>query len=121
MSDSTFPHERPDAYRLARQARKLAWEYTRTLPRGFASEARQINDAAASVVRNLAEGANRFTPAEKIHKFEIAQGEAGEAAAAIESLLDIGVGNEAMAHQFLHFERRAAATLMGLIRVQRGR
>ncbi|MCB9677109.1 MAG: four helix bundle protein [Alphaproteobacteria bacterium] len=89
MTRYTFPHERLDAFRLAREARKLAYAFTKTLPPGFAREAAQINDAAASVLRNTAEGANRFRPAEKVHKFEIAQGEAGEAAAAVESLRDL--------------------------------
>ncbi len=75
--------------------------------------------AAASVLRNTAEGANRYKPLEKVQKFEIAQGEAGEAVAAVESLLDIGVGDGAIAAEFLHIEARAAATLTGLIRRHR--
>ena len=121
MTRYPFPHERLDAYNLAREARKLAWQFTQSLPRGFAHEASQINSAAASVVRNTAEGANRFKPAEKVQKFEIAQGEAGEAAAAVVSLMDIGVGDTGLGHQFIHLEGRAAATLTGLIRKHRPR
>ena len=114
-----FPHERLDAWHLARKARVLAYRFTLSLPRGFGSEAKQINDAAASVVRNTCEGASQWKPSEKVHKFEIAQGEAGEAAGAVHSLLDLEVGDSAVADEFLTIEARAAATLTGLIRKHR--
>jgi hypothetical protein len=53
-SDS-FPHERLDAWHIARQARVAAFHFTKSLPAGHGDEARQINKAAASVVRNLCE------------------------------------------------------------------
>ncbi len=111
-----FPHERLDAWRVARQARVLAFEFTRSLPAGHSDEARQVNRAAASVVRNICEGANRWKPAEKIHKFEIAAGEAGEAAGAVQSLMDCGLGDAALGVTFLGLEARVGAMLRGLIR-----
>jgi four helix bundle protein len=110
-----FPHERLDAWYLARRARQLALQFTASLPRGFGDEARQINNAAASVVRNICEGAGRWRPAEKVHKFEIANGEASEAAGAVQSLLDAGVGDAGIAEKFLHIEGRTGATLTGLV------
>ncbi len=120
MTRHPFPHERLDAYHVARKARVLAYRFTKSLPPGFGDEARQLNRAAASVVRNTAEGANRWRPAEKVLKFEIAAGEAGEAAAAIESLLDLELGDEALAQDFLALEGRVGAMLTGLIRRHRG-
>jgi hypothetical protein len=64
----SFPHERLDAWHVARLARKVARQFTATLPPGYGTEARQLTDAAASVVRNIGEGANRWRPAEKVHK-----------------------------------------------------
>ena len=119
MTRYPFPHERLDAWRIARQARQLALRYTATLPTGFGTEARQINDAAASVVRNICEGAGRFKSGEKVHKFEIASGEASEAAGAVQSLMDAEVGDQALANEFLHLEGRTAAMLTGLIRRHR--
>ncbi len=55
---SPFPHERLDASRIARQALVAAMRFTQSLPAGHADEARQINRAAASVVRNICEGAD---------------------------------------------------------------
>ena len=116
-----FPHERLDAWHVARKARHTALLYTRTLPIGFGDEARQINNAAASVGRNICEGANRWKAKEKIQKFEIAAGEAGEAAGAVLSLVDCGLGEWELAHAFLQLEARVGAMLTGLIRVHRGR
>ncbi|MDP6947376.1 MAG: four helix bundle protein, partial [Myxococcota bacterium] len=114
-----FPHERLDAWHIARQARKAAFDYSETLPGGFGDEARQINKAAASVVRNICEGANRWKPKEKIQKFEIAAGEAGEAVGAVVSLLDCGLGDPALAQAFVTLEGRVGAMLTGLIRRHR--
>jgi four helix bundle protein len=111
-----FPHERLDAWHIARRARKTALEFTASLPAGFGDEARQINNAAASVVRNIGEGANRWRPAEKVLKFEIA---AGEAVSAIISLQDSGRGDSALARQFCQLEARVGAMLTGLVRRHR--
>ncbi|MEZ4236206.1 MAG: four helix bundle protein [Myxococcota bacterium] len=110
-----FPHERLDAWHRAREARVLALRFTASLPPGFADEAHQINKASASVVRNLCEGAGRWRPAEKVLKFEIASGEAGEAAGAVQSLLDAERGDAQLGQQFLVVMGRTAAMLTGLI------
>ena len=114
-----FPHERLDAWHIARKARRTALEFTASLPVGFGDEARQINNAAASVVRNIGEGANRWRPAEKVLKFEIAAGEAGEAVSAIVSLQDAGLGDAELARRFCHLEGRVGAMLTGLVRRHR--
>lgn len=119
MSDHPFPHARLDAWKIACQARQVALEFTASLPPGFGDEARQINKAAASVVRNISEGASRWRAAEKVHKFEIASGEAGEAVGAIQSLVDCGLGDIALATEFEHLEGRVAAMLTGLIKRHR--
>jgi four helix bundle protein len=115
-----FPHERLDVWHVARQARVLAFRFTSSLPPGHADEARQINRAAASVVRNICEGANRWRPAEKAVKFEIASGECGEAAGAVVSLVDCGLGDRDLAAELVALEARVGAMLRGLIRLHRG-
>jgi four helix bundle protein len=119
MNRYPFPHERLDAWKRAREARQLALAFTASLPRGFGNEASQINDAAASVVRNLCEGAGRWRPAEKVLKFEIASGEASEAAGAVQSLLDGGTGDAATGEAFIAAMGRANACVTGLIRRHR--
>ena len=119
MTRYPFPHERLDAWRHARAARNLAFAYTRTLPAGLGDESRQIRRAASSVVRNVCEGAGRWKPAEKVHKFEIALGEASEAAGAVQALLDDELGDTAGGERFIEVAGRAAACVMGLIRRHR--
>jgi four helix bundle protein len=114
-----FPHERLDAWHIARQARETVPAFTASLPAGFGDEARQINNAAASVIRNIAEGANRWRPEEKVLKFEIAAGEAGEAVSAVISLRDVGHGDGALAAQSCQLEARVGAMPTGLIRRHR--
>jgi four helix bundle protein len=118
IEHGSFPHERLDAWHVARRARVLAMDFTRSLPAGQGEEVRQINKAAASVVRNICEGANRWKPAEKRHKFEIAQGEAGEAVGAVVSLCDCGLGDQALADAFVAQMGRVGMMLTGLIKRQ---
>jgi len=114
-----FPHERLDAWHRGRAAFQLVLGFTASLPPGFGDEARQIDKAAGSVVRNTCEGADRWRPLEKVHKFEIAAGEAGEAAGAIQGLLDAGVGDTALGQAAIEALGRTCAILMGLIRQHR--
>jgi len=120
-TDETYlwPHERLDAWRIARQARVVALRFTESLPPGHGDEVRQIKKATASVVRNIGEGANRFHPGDKVHKFEIAAGEAGEAVSAVVSLQDCGLGDPALAEQFFRLQARVGAMLTGLVHKHR--
>ncbi len=70
--------------------------------------------------RNICEGANRWRPAEKAVKCEIAAGECGEAAGAVVSLLDCELGDADLAAEFLALDARVGAMLRGLIRRHRG-
>ena len=117
----TFPHERLDAWHIAREARKAAYQFTLSMPKGFARERRQINDASASVVRNIGEGAQRYKPGDKIQAFETASGEAGEAVSAVISCVDIGIGDEVLASEVEVLMGRVTAMLTGLIKRQRKR
>ena len=114
-----FPHERLDAWHRAREARTIALQFAASLRPGFGDEARQINNAAGSVVRNVCEGADRWRPLEKVLKFEIAAGEAGEAAGAIQSLLDAGIGDAGLGLAAIDALGRVSAILTGLIRKHR--
>ncbi len=73
------------------------------------------------MVRNIGEGAQRFKPGDKIYKFEVASGEAGEAVSAILSLRDLELGDPQLAAEVEHLMGRVGAMLTGLIRRQRTR
>ena len=64
----------------------LAIDVVDELPRGNATRADQLNRAAESVVRNIAEGAGRWSKADSAKHYKIARGEAMECAASLDVL-----------------------------------
>jgi four helix bundle protein len=113
---SDFPRERLDAYQVALEALVVATELANQLPRGSAKDGKQMVDAAASVVRNIAEGAGRWGSGEKRAKFSIARGEAGETASCAQYLATTGALTWLQALRLIHLEDRVAAMLTGLIK-----
>ena len=87
-----FPHARLDAWGVAIELATQAQLLCEQMPRGNAPLADQLRRAAMSVCLNLAEGAGRWTPKDKAHRFAIARGECGEVAAAI----DVAVAMKAL-------------------------
>jgi len=79
--------QRLDVYQRAIEFLALATEIIEDLPRGHAERADQLIRAAESVVRNIAEGAGRWTPRDSGKHFRIARGEAMECAASLDVLL----------------------------------
>src|SRR5687767_4852511 len=72
--------EKLDCYRLAVEFQALA---ARLLPKrvGLSSLRDQLDRASVSIVLNIAEGAGRFSPADKARFYAIARGSATECAA----------------------------------------
>lgn len=118
---SNSPHKRLRAYELAQDFACRVRLHTLSLPPGHADLRDQANRSSHAVVRNVAEGANRWTPADKIARFNIAQGELGECEACLETLrrldfiaADVHDALEALANEL-------GAVLAGLIRAQQRR
>jgi four helix bundle protein len=78
--------QRLDVYQRALEFLVLATEVTESLPRGHAERADQLVRAAESVVRNIAEGAGRWSEANSAKHYKIARGEAMECAASLDVL-----------------------------------
>jgi four helix bundle protein len=78
--------QRLDVYQRAIEFLVLTTELTETLPRGNAERADQLIRAAESVVRNIAEGAGRWSDADSSKHYKIARGEAMECAASLDVL-----------------------------------
>ena len=76
--------QRLDVYQRAIEF--LAWVYdiVDVLPRRHADRADQLTRAAESVVRNIAEGAGRWSEADSANRYKIARGEAMECAASLD-------------------------------------
>ena len=76
--------QRLDVYQRAIEFLALACEVVADLPRGNADRADQLVRAAESVVRNIAEGAGRWSDADCASRYKIARGEAMECAASLD-------------------------------------
>ena len=81
--------EKLDCYRLAVEFQALA---SRLLPRRGCSSLRdQLDRASISIALNIAEGAGRFSPADKARFYAIARGSATECAAIVDVMLSRGL------------------------------
>ena len=82
--DQRFPHERLDAYVVARELCGLIAEHRSRL-RGLPGEAGpQLERSVVSTLLNIAEAAGRQGVRDRARVFALARGEACEAAAALE-------------------------------------
>ena len=78
--------QRLDVYQRAIQFLSLAMDIVGDLPRGHAARGDQLIRAAESVVRNIAEGAGRWSQADGAKHYKIARGEAMESASSLDVL-----------------------------------
>jgi len=76
--------QRLDVYQRAIEFLAHVTELVERLPRGHADRSDQLMRAAESVVRNIAEGAGRWSEADCSKHYKIARGEAMEAAASLD-------------------------------------
>jgi four helix bundle protein len=76
--------QRLDVYQRAVEFLALVYDVVGDLPRGNADRADQLTRSAESVVRNIAEGAGRWSDADSANRYKIARGEAMECAASLD-------------------------------------
>ena len=76
--------QRLEVYQRAIEFLALVYEIIDDLPRGHSNRGEQLVRAAESVVRNIAEGAGRWSEADSAKHFKIARGEAMESAASLD-------------------------------------
>lgn len=94
-----FDHERLDVYQVAIEFVAKANDIVEQLPRGRGYLADQLQRAALSIVLNIAEGAGKFSPADKAAFYMRARGSATESAAVLDvcrklKLVEIGVTDD---------------------------
>jgi len=112
-------HQRLDAYRVAVRLFRGVEDAAQAFPRGYADLKDQLRRAAGSVVRNIAEGANREHRRDKAARFLVARGEAGETEASLEMAQIVGAIEITEAIRLRRLAGRVTALLGGLIRHQR--
>ena len=76
--------QRLDVYQRAIEFLALVYDVVHDLPRGNAARADPLIRAAESVVRDIAEGAGRWSEADTANRYKIARGEAMECAASLD-------------------------------------
>ena len=112
-------HQKLDAYRVAIKLFEGVEAAAEALPRGYADMKDQLRRATASIVRNVAEGANRRTPADKCARFLVARAEAGECEAILEMAQIVKAIETGEAQRLRRLAARTMALVSGLIRYQR--
>jgi four helix bundle protein len=84
MESAVLSFQRLDVYQRAIEFLALAYYLVDALPRGHADRADQLTRAAESVIRNIAEGAGRWSSGDSAGRYKIARGEAMECAASLD-------------------------------------
>lgn len=78
--------QRLDVYQRAIEFLALVSELIEGIPRGHSERVDQLVRSAESVVRNIAEAAGRWSPADVAKHYKIARGEAMECVASLDIL-----------------------------------
>ena len=112
-------HDKLDVYRISLRAHKNAVRLTTGIQSGFANDIDQLRRATSSVVRNVAEGAGRWSKADKAARFTVARGEAAEASACVDILAVCGVVDHQLAASVSDDLDRVGAMLTRLIQRNR--
>ena len=113
-----FAHQRLDAFHAAMELTLGVEHLATTLPHGHADLKDQVRRAASATMRNITEGANRWSPRDKAARFTIARGECGECDAALEMLQHLRLASRADVLALRHLASRVGAMLTGLIQRQ---
>lgn len=110
-----FCHERLDAFHVAKRALGRGDAIGRRLPRGYAPLADQLRRALLHAYSGVAEAAAR-SGADRRARFRAARGEAGEAAAALDAVAMLELGDAAEVEALIDLLGRLCAMLTRLCR-----
>ena len=103
--------QRLDVYQRAIEFLALVYDIVGELPRGNADRADQLMRSAESVVRNIAEGAGRWSEPDSASRYKIARGEAIECAASLDVLRLRKLVSDARYAQGIHLLEGVVAML----------
>jgi four helix bundle protein len=114
-----FDHEKLDVYQLAIEFVAKANDIIERLPRGRGYLADQLQRAALSIVLNIAEGAGKFSPADKASFYTRARGSATESAAVLDVCRKLNLITPAVSDDNKTLLERIAQMLTKLIKSRR--
>ena len=112
---TAFAHTSLDAYRIALEALSRGDRIARKLPRGYGPLRDQLTRALQSAYLQTCEGAAK-SGADRRVRLGGARAEAGEAAAALMAVAELGLGGRTEAQEVIALLGRLCATLTGLCR-----
>jgi four helix bundle protein len=113
-----FDHEKLDVYKLAVEFVARANELVASLPRGRGYLGDQLQRAALSIVLNIAEGAGKFSSADKAAFYLRARGSVTECAAVFDVCLVLKLVSEAAAEDNKALLARIGQMLTKLVKAQ---
>ena len=113
-----FDHEKLDVYKLAIRFLAQADEVVASLPRGRGYLGDQLQRAALSIVLNIAEGAGKFSSADKAAFYLRARGSVTESAAVFDVCVVLKLVNEATAEENKTLLARIGQMLTKLIKTK---
>ena len=105
-----------DAYRVSTEFLNLVLEIGQTLPRGIGDDADQLARAAKSIIRNIVEGAGRWSRADKSKHYSIARGEAMECVGCVDVMKAQGVIDRERHARATELLQRMVSMITGLIK-----
>jgi four helix bundle protein len=111
-----FDHEKLDVYRLAVEFVAKANDVVEALPRGRGYLADQLQRAALSIVLNIAEGAGKFSQADKAGFYQRARGSATESAAVLDVCRRLNLITAASTQENKEILQRIVSMLTKLIK-----
>ena len=114
-----FDHEKFDAYQLAIEFVAKADNIVEQLPRGRGYLADQLHRAALSIPLNIAEGAGRFSPADKAVFYMRSRASVNESAAVLDACLKLKLIDPVSTTENKEVLERIAQMLTNLIKTHR--
>jgi four helix bundle protein len=113
--DVAFAFEQLIAYQAAVAFRDLVRPAFRSRKPGTAEVRDQINRSSLSAITNTAEGAGRFAPADKAHRYLIACGSATESVSLLAECAREGLIDESTVRKARYAANGTISALTGLI------
>ena len=107
-------HERLDVYQFSLDLVVLADDVVQGLPKGRGHLADQLSRASTSIVLNIAEGAGKYSKADKRRYYLTACGSATECAAILDVCSRLGLINQDLHGRGKTLLERIVAMLVGL-------
>jgi four helix bundle protein len=105
-----------DAYRVSLEFQALVLDMLPGLPRGFADDADQIKRSSKAIVRNIAEGAGRWSAADKAKHYAIARGEVVECVSSFDLMKAARAVDDECHARAIALLERLVSLLTGLIK-----